>query len=295
MLVSKLNEFLNYLNYEKRYSSNTIRAYKNDLLLFMKFIEKESINSLDEISKQHIHQFLYYLSIKKYSERSVSRKLATIKSFFNYLIKSKDLKKNVVKSVSAPKISKKLPVFLTQDKMSLILELPKANNLEEARNLLILELFYSTGVRISELVKMKIEDINFDENSINVLGKGNKKRLVIMGNYAKKRLIDFLNYQNLINKGYIFKNLRKSTKKYISERTVFNIVKKYVEKVTHNQKISPHSLRHTFATHLLNNGADLMSLKELLGHSDLSSTQIYTHVNIKQMKKAFKKAHPQAK
>ena len=295
MLVSKLNEFLNYLNYEKRYSSNTIRAYKNDLLLFMKFIEKESINSLDEISKQHIHQFLYYLSVKKYSERSVSRKLATIKSFFNYLIKSKDLKKNVVKSVSAPKISKKLPVFLTQDKMSLILELPKANNLEEARNLLILELFYSTGVRISELVKMKIEDINFDENSINVLGKGNKKRLVIMGNYAKKRLIDFLNYQNLINKGYIFKNLRKSTKKYISERTVFNIVKKYVEKVTHNQKISPHSLRHTFATHLLNNGADLMSLKELLGHSDLSSTQIYTHVNIKQMKKAFKKAHPQAK
>ena len=295
MLVSKLNEFLNYLNYEKRYSSNTIRAYKNDLLLFIKFIEKESINSLDEISKQHIHQFLYYLSIKKYSERSVSRKLATIKSFFNYLIKSKDLKKNVVKSVSAPKISKKLPVFLTQDKMSLILELPKANNLEEARNLLILELFYSTGVRISELVKMKIEDINFDENSINVLGKGNKKRLVIMGNYAKKRLIDFLNYQNLINKGYIFKNLRKSTKKYISERTVFNIVKKYVEKVTHNQKISPHSLRHTFATHLLNNGADLMSLKELLGHSDLSSTQIYTHVNIKQMKKAFKKAHPQAK
>ena len=295
MLVSKLNEFLNYLNYEKRYSSNTIRAYKNDLLLFIKFIEKESINSLDEISKQHIHQFLYYLSIKKYSERSVSRKLATIKSFFNYLIKSKDLKKNVIKSVSAPKISKKLPVFLTQDKMSLILELPKANNLEEARNLLILELFYSTGVRISELVKMKIEDINFDENSINVLGKGNKKRLVIMGNYAKKRLIDFLNYQNLINKGYIFKNLRKSTKKYISERTVFNIVKKYVEKVTHNQKISPHSLRHTFATHLLNNGADLMSLKELLGHSDLSSTQIYTHVNIKQMKKAFKKAHPQAK
>lgn len=295
MLVSKLNEFLNYLNYEKRYSSNTIRAYQNDLLLFMKFIEKESINTLDEIRKQHIHQFLYYLSVKKYSERSVSRKLATIKSFFNYLIKNKDLKKNIVKSISSPKISKTLPVFLTQDKMSLLLELPKANNLVEARNLLILELFYSTGVRISELVKMKIEDINFDENSINVLGKGKKKRLVIMGNYAKKRLIDFLNYQNLINRGYIFKNLRKSTNKYISERTVFNIVKKYVEKVTHNQKISPHSLRHTFATHLLNNGADLMSLKELLGHSDLSSTQIYTHVNIKQMKKAFKKAHPQAK
>ncbi len=295
MLFNKINDFLNYLNYEKRYSSNTVRAYRNDLLSFMKFIEKESINTLDEIRKQHIHQFLYYLSVKKFSERSVCRKLATIKSFFNFLIKNKDIKKNIIKSVSSPRISKTLPVFLTQDKMSLLLELPNANNLEEARNLLILELFYSTGVRISELVKIKFEDINFEENSINVLGKGNKKRLVIMGNYAKKRLIDFLNYQNLINKGYLFKNLRKSTNEYISERTVFNIVKKYVEKVTQNQKISPHSLRHTFATHLLNNGADLMSLKELLGHSDLSSTQIYTHVNIKQMKEAFKKAHPQAK
>jgi len=295
MIKEQINDFLNYLNYEKKYSSNTLRAYTKDLNDFIIFIKKESIKSLIDIKKHHIHQFLYFLSLKKYSERTVARKLASIKSLFNFLIRKKILKNNIVKSVSSPKIDKKLPVFLTQDKMSLLLDLPNASNFEELRDILILELFYSTGVRISELIKIKIEDINYENNSINILGKGNKKRLVIIGNYAKKRLLDFLNYNKDIKIGYLFKNERKSKTNYISERFVFNIVKKHVQKVTNNQKISPHSLRHTFATHLLNNGADLMSLKELLGHSDLSSTQIYTHVNIEQMKKAFKKAHPHAK
>jgi len=294
MFKKQINDFLDYLNYEKRYSSNTLRAYTKDLNDFINFIEKESIKSLVDIKKQHIHQFLYFLSLKKNSERTVARKLAAIKSLFNFLIRKNFLKNNIVKSIASPKIDKKLPVFLTQDKMSLLLDLPNPSNFKESRDILILELFYSTGVRISELIKIKLEDINYDNNSINILGKGDKRRLVIIGNYAKKRLLDFLNYNNQ-NVGFLFKNERKSKTGYISERFVFNIVKKHVQKVTNNQKISPHSLRHTFATHLLNNGADLMSLKELLGHSDLSSTQIYTHVNIEQMKKAFKKAHPHAK
>ena len=127
------------------------------------------------------------------------------------------------------------------------------------------------------------------------MGKGNKKRVVIIGNYAKKKIENYLNYKHKKSCGFLFPNLKQSKNKHISERTVFNIVKKYASKVTQNEKISPHSLRHTFATHLLNNGADLMSVKELLGHKDLSSTQIYAHVNIAQMKKAFKKAHPHAK
>ena len=294
MFKKQINDFLDYLNYEKKYSSNTLRAYTKDLNDFINFIEKKSIKSLIDIKKQHIHQFLYFLSLKKNSERTVARKLAAIKSLFNFLIRKNFLKNNIVKSIASPKIDKKLPVFLTQDKMSLLLDLPNPSNFKESRDILILELFYSTGVRISELIKIKLEDINYDNNSINILGKGNKRRLVIIGNYAKKRLLDFLNYSNH-NVGFLFKNERKSKTGYISERFVFNIVKKHVQKVTNNQKISPHSLRHTFATHLLNNGADLMSLKELLGHSDLSSTQIYTHVNIEQMKKAFKKAHPHAK
>ena len=295
MFKKQINDFLDYLNYEKRYSSNTLRAYTKDLNDFINFIEKESIKSLVDIKKQHIHQFLYFLSLKKNSERTVARKLAAIKSLFNFLIRKNFLKNNIVKSIASPKIDKKLPVFLTQDKMSLLLDLPNPSNFKESRDILILELFYSTGVRISELIKIKLEDINYDNNSINILGKGDKRRLVIIGNYAKKRLLDFLNYNKNIKTGFLFKNERKSKAGYISERFVFNIVKKHVRKVTNNQKISPHSLRHTFATHLLNNGADLMSLKELLGHSDLSSTQIYTHVNIEQMKKAFKKAHPHAK
>ena len=295
MIRKQIKSFLSYLTLEKKYSSNTIRAYETDLNSFMHFINKESINCISDIKKQNIHQYLYFLSVKKFSNRSVSRKLACIKSFFNYLLRTDKISKNIVKSVVSPKIEKKLPIFLTQDKMSLLLDLPKPENLIDSRNLLILELFYSTGIRISELIKIKFNDINFEKNSISILGKGNKRRLVIIGNYAKKRLIDFLNYDNIIKSGYLFKNLRKSNKGHISERTVFNIVKKYVKKVTQNQNISPHSLRHTFATHLLNNGADLMSLKELLGHSDLSSTQIYTHVNIEQIKKAFKKAHPHAK
>ena len=295
MIKEQISDFLNYLNYEKKYSSNTLRAYTKDLNDFILFIEKESIQSLIDIKKQHIHQFLYYLSLKKHGESTVARKLASIKSLFNFLIRKKILKNNIVKSISAPKIDKKLPIFLTQDKMSLLLDLPNTSNFKESRNILILELFYSTGVRISELIKIKLEDINYENNSINILGKGNKQRLVIIGNYAKKRLLDFLNYHKDIKTGYLFRNERKSKTGYISVRSVFNIVKKHVQKVTNNQKISPHSLRHTFATHLLNNGADLMSLKELLGHSDLSSTQIYTHVNIEQVKKAFKKAHPHAK
>ena len=295
MIKNQINDFLDYLNYEKNYSHNTLRAYTKDLNDFIAFIEKESIKSFVDIKKHHIHQFLYFLSLKKHSARTVARKLASIKSLFNFLIRKKTLKNNIVKSIASPKIDKKLPVFLTQDKMSLLLDLPASSNFEDSRDILILELFYSTGVRISELIKIKLEDINYENNSINILGKGNKKRLVIIGNYAKKKLLDFLNYNEDSKTGFLFKNERKSKSGHISERFVFNIVKKYVRKVTNNQKISPHSLRHTFATHLLNNGADLMSLKELLGHSDLSSTQIYTHVNIEQMKKAFKKAHPHAK
>ena len=138
-------------------------------------------------------------------------------------------------------------------------------------------------------------DIKLNDNSISILGKGGKKRIAIIGNYAKKKLQDYLSYSKVNSVGYLFNNVRKSSIGHISERNVFNIVKKYTAKVTQNDKISPHALRHTFATHLLNNGADLMSVKELLGHSDLSSTQIYTHVNIKELKKSFLKAHPHAK
>ena len=191
-------------------------------------------------------------------------------------------------------MDKRLPVFLNNDQISLLLNLPMSKNITNERNMLILEIFYSTGVRISELVKIKLDHINMRKNTIRVLGKGNKQRLVILGNFAKERLENYISIREKKN-SYLFEPLRKSSSKHISERYVFNIVKSYVKKITQNEKISPHSLRHTFATHLINNGADLLSVKELLGHSSLSSTQIYTHINIDKMKKTFRKAHPHAK
>ena len=295
MIKNKIDDFLNYICIEKKYSSNTLRAYKKDLNDFYQFINKNSFSSWDDIKKKHIHEYLYFLSVKKLTSKTVSRKLASIKSLFNFLVKNNILKNNISKSVPSPKLDKKLPVFLNQDQISLILKLDESSSFNELRNNLILEIFYSTGVRISELVKIKIKDINLVDNSIRILGKGNKKRIVIIGNYAKKKLQDYLNFDNVKDAEYLFQKARKSKNNYLSERSVFNIVKKYTAKVTRNEQISPHALRHTFATHLLNNGADLMSVKELLGHEDLSSTQIYTHVNISELRKSFKKAHPHAK
>ena len=295
MLTNEIDSFLNHIYLEKKYSSHTLRAYKKDLYDFYNFINKNSISSWKKIEKKDIHEYLYFLSVKKFNAKSVSRKLACLKSLFNFLIKSNILKNNVTKSIPSPKLDKKLPVFLSQDQISDLLKLKEPDNFNELRNNLILEIFYSTGVRISELVQIKIEDLDLSNNSIRVTGKGNKERIVIIGNYAKKKLEDYLNYNNRNKVKYLFQKLTKGNTKHLSERTVFNIVKKYASKITQNEKISPHSLRHTFATHLLNNGADLMSVKELLGHEDLSSTQIYTHVNIEQMKKIFKKAHPHAK
>ena len=295
MFKSEINDFLNYIYIEKKYSSNTLRAYKKDLNDFFNFINKNSVSDWNEIKKKHVHEYLYFLSINKLNSKTISRKLASVKSFFNFLIKKNILENNIVKSIPSPKVDKKLPIFLNQDQISLLLKLPNSSSFDELRNNLILEIFYSTGVRISELVKIKIKHITLSDNSISILGKGNKKRIVIIGNYAKKKLEDYLNYSRVKNAEYLFQKLRKSKNDYLSERSVFNIVKKYTSKVTRNEQISPHALRHTFATHLLNNGADLMSVKELLGHKDLSSTQIYTHVNISELKKSFRKAHPHAK
>mgnify|MGYP006100530861 CR=1 FL=1 len=295
MLTIEIDDFLNHIYLEKKYSRHTLRAYKKDLYDFYYFVNKNSISKWKEVQKKDIHEYLYFLSVKKFNAKSVSRKLACLKSLLNFLVRNDTLKNNVAKSIPSPKSDKKLPVFLSQDQISELLKLDKSDNINELRNNLILEIFYSTGVRISELVRIKIKDLDLNNNSIRVIGKGAKERIVIVGNYAKKKLEDYLNYSKENNAEYLFRNLRKSNANHLSERAVFNVVKKYASKITRNEKISPHSLRHTFATHLLNNGADLMSVKELLGHEDLSSTQIYTHVNIEQMKKIFKKAHPHAK
>ena len=208
---------------------------------------------------------------------------------------------NITHLVRTPKITRDLPHYLSLREAKEILRLPMENNEEAFRDRLMLELFYATGIRISELVNIKINDIRIEEGIIHILGKGSKERIVIMGHES----IDALrNYLGMIketkpeNKNYLFPELRagkNGNKGSMSSRTVFNIVKKYLKLISKDEKLSPHSLRHTFATHMLDNGADLMAIKDMLGHKSLSSTQVYTHLQPERLKKIYKQSHPHAK
>ena len=213
---------------------------------------------------------------------------------------NKIIKINSAKLVRTPKINRELPHYLSLKEAQDILQLPIGNDEKTLRERLILELFYATGIRISELINITIEDIRIEEGIIHILGKGNKERIVMLGQDATNYLLKYLSIKKEIdsdNINYLFPALRKSKsgKRHISARTVFNIVKKYLKIISNDEKLSPHSLRHTFATHMLDNGADLMAIRDLLGHSSLSSTQIYTHLKTEKLKKIYNQSHPHAK
>ena len=209
---------------------------------------------------------------------------------------------NIARFVKTPKIDRELPHYLSLKEAKDILQLPTGNDEKAVRDRLILELFYATGIRISELIKIQISDIRLEEGIIHILGKGSKERIVMIGGEAKDALRNYLvvmsEKKNVETTDYLFPALRLGKRKKkgaISSRTVFNIVKKYLKQVSSDEKLSPHSLRHTFATHMLDNGADLMAIKDMLGHSSLSSTQIYTHLQPEKLKKIYKQAHPHGK
>ena len=205
---------------------------------------------------------------------------------------------NIARFVKTPKTNRELPHYLSLKEAKEILDLPIGDGETILRERLILELFYATGVRISELIRIQLTDIRLEENIIHILGKGNKERVVMIGGEAKRALLKYLvmlNNKNDNDKGYLFPPIRRNKSNTIAPKTVFNIVKKYLKIVSDDEKLSPHSLRHTFATHMLNNGADLMAIKDMLGHNSLSSTQIYTHLQPEKLKKIYQQAHPHAK
>ena len=209
---------------------------------------------------------------------------------------------NIARLVKTPKIDRVLPHYLSLKEAKNILQLPTGNDEKALRERLILELFYATGIRISELIKIQINDIRMEEGIIHIIGKGCKERIVMIGSEAKEALRNYIALMsekaNFENEQFLFPALRIVKNKpigAISPRTVFNIVKKYLKQVSSNEKLSPHSLRHTFATHMLDNGADLMAIKDMLGHSSLSSTQVYTHLQPEKLKKIYKQAHPHGK
>ena len=297
-----VENFLQYLLVERRYSPQTIRAYKVDLEQFFNSLHQNL--SITKISSNDIQLFLQGLSKNKISERTLARKLASIKSLFNYLVRQEKISVNIAKLIKSPKIPKRLPNYLSVTEISSLLDYPYGDTFKDYRDRLILELFYATGLRISELVKIKISNIQFEGCTIKVLGKGNKERIIVFGQTASNILGEYLKrrleYKKFNLSPYLFPQFKKSKENtfinsHIHVKTVFNIVKKYIRQISSDEKLSPHSLRHSFATHLLNNGADLMAVKDLLGHVSLSSTQVYTHVQIKKIKDVYNQAHPHGK
>ena len=289
--------FLKYLQFEKRFSANTVKSYQNDLAQFADFLI--SIHQITEISfanEKQIRTWVVNLMEKGFTVSSVNRKISTLKTFYKFLNKQGILSTNPMDKVIAPKRKKKLPTFIEEKQINTLLDnYSFGNNFEGIRNKTIIEAFYNTGIRLSELINLKDNDIDFYSKTIKVLGKRNKERIIPINQNFLKVLSDYKknkehNFSSLENDYFFVTD--KGNKLY--EKFVYRIVNKYLNLVTTIEKKSPHVLRHTFATHLLNHGADLNAIKELLGHANLSATEVYTHNTFDKLKTIYKQAHPRA-
>ncbi len=291
-----IEKFLNYLDKQRNYSPHTITSYKNDIKEFNHFLEKNKYK-YKNINYKEVKVYFMELHDKKYNRSTISRKLSAVRRFYKFLVKEKIVNNNAFDLVSSPKKEKKLPQFLYYDELQTLFAIPDLNTPLGQRDLLILELLYGTGIRVNELVNIKIEDINFNNRVIRVLGKGNKERNVIYGACCEEILSLYLDvgYITLLKgkaKNYII--LNKEGDK-LTTRGVGYIINRILKKVSLKSHLSPHVLRHTFATHMLDNGADLLTIRELLGHSSLSTTSIYTHVSNEKLREVYLHSHPRAK
>lgn len=292
-LVAK---FLDYLSFQKRFSAHTIAAYRNDLNSFSDYVEVffETI-AIDEISRRMISSFIADLAESGISPRSINRKLSAIQSFFTYLIKEGLVDTNPAKNVQRPKTSSHLPSVMRSEQIDELFHPDQFNSdFEGTRDHAMLSVLYACGLRRDELINLKISDIDFHVGQLKVLGKRNKERILPIGQALTDVLKCYMNQRNQLSPSEPFLFLTNKSQK-IYPSLVYEIVKNYLSKVTTMKKRSPHVLRHTFATHLLNEGANLQSIKELLGHSSLATTQVYTHTSLEKLKDVYKQAHPRSK
>ena len=291
----KLDGFFEYLQHEKNASPHTIASYRSDLKQFAAFIQAKNLK-IEKVDNVVIRGFLAVCYEKKDKKSTIARKLAAIRSFFRFCIQKRWLTDNPAKVVSTPKQDKPVPSFLTEEEMAGFLDLPGSKKPLDLRDKAMLELLYASGLRVSELVGLNLEDLNFTERLIRVRGKGKKERIVPFGRSAENSLRHYLHSRILINKGKIdsqglFLNYRGER---LSSRSVERVVNTNIRRSALKRKISPHSLRHSFASHLLSRGADLRVIQELLGHESLSTTQKYTHLDLSHLLEVYKKSHPRS-
>ena len=299
-----MDEFYDYLKKERAFSSHTIDAYRNDLDRFILSFPK-TLSDLNQIDKDMIYNFLSEEFDKNYKSKTIARRLASIKSLFKYLIRSEQISQNPSINIKTPKVEKKLPNFVDIKVIDKLMEIPDVKTTKGLRDRAIIELFYSTGIRLSELANLDLSSIIIDSNKntgeenymVKVLGKGEKERIIPFGKEAKYWIDKYLNTRGFsINSGLgnlpLFAN---SKEKPVAYSTIKRRIRNYIKLVSEGEGLGPHILRHSFATHMIDRGADIRSVQELLGHSSLSSTQIYTHIKPERMKKVHANAHPHGK
>jgi len=291
-----IQPFLNYLKFEKRYSRHTFISYETDLVSFFDYIETQyGEMSIDQLSHTYIRSWLASLKDQGLTAKSINRKISSLKSLFKYQLKTGVIRQTPMVKIISPKNEKRLPNFVAdKDIKTLFNYVEFPDNWQGKTERLLMLLFYNTGMRLSEVINAKDGQVNFSNHTLKILGKGNKERIVPI---SPEVASEIKNYQaernNLVSQTDDFLLLNEKGKK-LAPRSVYSSVKKYLSLVTTIDKRSPHVLRHTFATHLTNNGADLNAVKELLGHSSLAATQVYTHNSIEKLKNVYKKAHPKA-
>jgi len=288
-----IKKYLTYLKKERGYSGHTVDAYKLDLFRFNRFIQSISVKLID-VERNQIHDFIQYEFNEGSNPKTVNRRLAALKSFYTFALEINEIDVNPALLVESPKLPQNLPDYLDREKISIILSRQDTNTLIGSRDSAMLELFYSTGMRLSELVNLNVNHLNFEKQLVKVWGKDKKERLIPFGETAKKSIKKYLENRGIkgnfkLNSSSLFISNRNSR---ISHRTVQRRVRMYLISIAGSGSSGPHTLRHAFATHLLEKGADIRSVKELLGHDSLSSTQIYTHIQPEKMKQIYRKAHP---
>lgn len=296
-----LKKFIDYLQDRKKTSVHTVDAYSRDILQFISFIEMKNGDNpagLDLFNRETIGGFLYFLSVNSLSKRSIARKVSSLKSFGRYLAKEGIIEENPVSAVKTPKFGRKEPVFLSREEIEHAMALSSKNTMNSLRDMAILELFYSTGMRLSELCGLDMDSMDFHNEVVRVWGKRRKMRIIPFGRKAKEAVKAYMDLRGryLAEKGFpeepaLFISSRGGR---LKNRMVQLIISGFLQSVSEKEHLSPHVLRHTFATHMLDNGADIRAVQELLGHSSLSTTEIYTHITPERLTKVYKLAHPRA-